>query len=279
MKKTNSQITQLVRRVLSENISGSLKFGMKDSAGSTKIRDLQKALQIKSPKTGKPISTGYFGDMTVSALLSRVPDLYKGKNDVIDDNKYLKIIEKLKTLPPPKPQPVPGGGTTANVIKSINFGSLWQNFPKNSSASQIFPIIFPTAYNKFPDSFANACATRLSLALNNVGVKPPAQFKTENPLNWGSVVYKKGIPITVRAKDTPGYLKSVFGAPSFKGENTMENINKHLKGKKGIFTITNVPGWSATGHADIFFNDRNGFTCGHGCYFGAGGIIQAWFVG
>jgi len=276
VKLSESDLEKLVSKVLIEAIGGEpIKFGMKDEGGSTKIMDLQKSLKIKSPKTGGFISTGFFGELTAAALLSKVPDLYKGKNDVIDDNKYNKILAKLKTQPEPVKD---DSDKTNNVISSINFGSLWQNFPKNSSANQVFPIIFPTAYKQFPDSFSNLCATRLSLALNNVGVRPIAQFQTEKDLNWNGVTYKKGIPITVRAKSTPAYLKNKFGEPSITFDNTMENVDKYLKGKKGIFVITGVPGWSATGHADIFFNDRNGFTCGHSCHFGEGGKIQVWYV-
>jgi hypothetical protein len=178
-----------------------------------------------------------------------------------------------------------------NIVTSINFNSLWSNFPKNSSAYEIFPIIFPKEYEKFPDSFGNACATRLSLALNKLGVKPLEQFKTQQVFEYDGVSYPKGLPITTMAKDSPEYLKNKFGPPSFDGENTQENIDKELKGKKGIFVITNIPGWSASGHADIFYDanvnsllsgisgyNTPKFNCGHSCYFGEGGKIQAWFV-
>lgn len=186
------------------------------------------------------------------------------------------------TVPLKKPQ---------NVVTSINFNNLWNNFPKNSKVSEIFPIIFPKEYEKYPESFGNACATRLSLALNKLGIKPTEQFKTQQVLEYDGVSYPKGLPITTMAKDTPEYLKNKFGQPSFKGENTQENIDKYLRGKNGIFTITNVPGWSASGHADIFFDENVNsllsnisgynsprFNCGHSCHFGEGGTIQVWFV-
>ena len=56
----------------------------------------------------------------------------------------------------------------------------------------------------------------------------------------------------------------------------MENINKFLKGKKAIFVLTGVPGWRATGHADIADLSSGQPICGHSCYFGAGGTIRAW---
>jgi hypothetical protein len=167
---------------------------------------------------------------------------------------------------------------SVNMITSISFDDLWNNFPKNSTPYDIFPIIFPNEYQKSPGSFMNACATRLSLALNKVGVKPTLQFKTQQDLKYDGITYPKGIPITTSAIKTPPYLTSNFGEPSFVGENTMENINKYLKGQKGIFTITGVPGWRASGHADIFINDNGEFKCGASCNFGSGGTIQAWFV-
>jgi len=274
----NSNISKLIKKILSEDARESvIKFGMKDKAGNTKIADLQRALKIKSARTNKFIVTGFFGDLTNDTLLQKVPDLYSGKNDVINDDKYNRIIAKLKTLPDSPNERNDRTGNT-NYISSINFNSLWKNFPKGSQAGEIFPIIFPTAYAQYPDSFANLCATRLSLALNNVGIKPTPQFKTEKDLNWGGVTYKKGQPITVRAKSTPQYLKNYFGNPSVTFENTEENAKKYLKGKKGIFVITGVPGWTATGHADIFFDNNNTFECGHSCYFGSGGKLQAWFI-
>jgi hypothetical protein len=288
---TNSQISKLIKKVLLEQVGGTvIKFGMTDKGGSTKIRDLQKALKIKSPKTGGLISTGFFGGLTNAELLSKVPDLYNGKNDVIDDIKYNQILSKLKSQPetvvPKKKKPQQSNDVISsnNVISSINYNNLLRNFPKDSLASDIFPIIFPTAYKQFPKSFGNLCATRLSLALNNMGIRPPSQFETEKDLNWKGVTYKKGLPITVRAKDTPNYLKSKFGEPSLIMNNTLENTNKYLYGKKGIFVLTNVPGWTATGHADIFssyFNGLNGeknFSCGKDCHFGEGGKMQVWFI-
>lgn len=274
----NENISKLIKRVLNEAIGGEdIKFGMTDSGGSTKIKELQKAMKLRSTKTGQYIATGHFGELTNAQLMSKVPDLYTGKNDTIDDTKYNQILSKLKTIPEPRVPPrneQPSG----NVVSSINFENLWQNFPKNSYASTIFPIIFPTEYQKYPNEFANLCATRLSLALNNLGVKPTAQLRTQNDLNWNGVVYKKNIPITLRAKDTPQYLKNRFGNPTYTFENTTENTDKFLKAKKGIFVITGVPGWTATGHADIFYSTKGGFSCGHHCYFGDGGKIQVWVV-
>jgi hypothetical protein len=195
----------------------------------------------------------------------------------------------LSEEPPKYGTPVPLK-KPQNVVTSINFNNLWNNFPKNSSAYEIFPIIFPKEYEEFPEGFGNACATRLSLALNKLGIKPLEQFKTQQVFEYDGVSYPKGLPITTMAKDTPGYLKNKIGPPSFEGENTQENIDKYLKGKKGIFTITNVPGWSASGHADIFYDENMNrvpglpgynsprFNCGHSCSFGEGGTIQAWFV-
>jgi murein DD-endopeptidase MepM/ murein hydrolase activator NlpD len=261
IKLTESDLSNLVRKVLKE--SETKKHFLSEESLEYVVRSGDSLSKIAA-KNNTTVS-----DIASANNISNINAISVGQR--------LKI-PKGKSTPSPKPSPSPTVPSDKNVITSIKFGNLWQNFPKNSQAKQIFPIIFPTPYKMFPDSFSNACATRLSLALNNLGIKPTSQFKTENELKYGGVSYPKGLPITVRAKDTPNYLKDKFGPPSFKGENTQENINKFLKGKKGIFTLTNVPGWSATGHADIFFDNKGQFSCGASCYFGAGGTIQAWFI-
>lgn len=270
---TESDLEKIIKKVIQEQ---SIKYGMKDSAGSTKIKNLQQKLDLKSA-SGKKMTTGYFGNLTASALLQKVPRLYKNKETVIDDRLYQQIMSSLPE--PPRNQERRQQGqdvTVTNTKVGLNFNALWNNFPKGAAADQIFPGIFPELYKDMPESFKNACATRLSLALNNLGVKPIAQYKTMSDWSYQGVNYKKGLPITVRAKDTPNYLNSVFGPPSFKGPNTPENVDKYIKGKNAIFVITNVPRWSATGHVDVV---NSKMQCGHACYLGeVGGILQAWYV-
>lgn len=211
-------------------------------------------------------------------------DLSNLVKKVLRESEIKKQYLSEEPLKPGTPAPLQ---RPQKVVTSINFNSLWRNFPKDSSAYEIFPIILPKEYEKYPEGFGNACATRLSLALNKLGIKPLEQFKTQQVFEYDGVSYPKGLPITTMAKDTPVYLKNKLGPPSFEGENTQENIDKYLKGKKGIFTITDVPGWSASGHADIFYDenmnrmpgyDSPRFNCGHSCSFGEGGKIQVWFV-
>jgi hypothetical protein len=160
-------------------------------------------------------------------------------------------------------------------VTGLDFSSLWNNFPKNSSAYEIFPNIIPKVFNSSPDSFQNACATRLSLALNNIGKRPYAHFITEKDWTYDGVLYPKGKPITTAAKNTPPYLTGLFGRPTYTFENTQENIQKYITGKDVVFVITNVPGWSASGHVDIHRKDGK---CGQACHFDEGGTMQAWVI-
>lgn len=277
---TVSYLDNLIKKVLKEDSTyeSGIKYGSKDVPGSSKIKNLQRALGLKSSKTGNPLITGYFGDLTSSALMSKVPEFYKGKNDIIDDRKYNQILQKLGTMTkqttPTKKQSTPK--TAKNLVTSIDFNTLWRNFPRGVKSKDVFPAIFPKLYKEKPQEFGNACATRLSLAMNNVGVRPTPEFVTQNDFVWNGVKYSKKIPITTSAKNTPRYLKAKLGNPTFVGENNQENWNKYLKGKKAIFVITGVPGWRASGHADIVDGTKNNFSCGYACYNGEGGTLQAW---
>lgn len=170
--------------------------------------------------------------------------------------------------------------TINESVTKISFDSLWNNFPKDSSAYDIFPGIMPRTYSAAPNEFGNACATRLSLAMNNVGVSPDSHFRTEKDWTYDGVLYPKNKPITASAARTPSYLRRSFGAPTYTFENTDQNVEKFLSGKDAFFVITNVPGWRASGHADIVRKERVGplFKCGQACHFGEGGTIQAWVV-
>jgi LysM repeat protein len=213
---------------------------------------------------------------TIKNILSvnNIPDINR-----IKIGQILKIPKNNSTPSlNPKPEEKEKEQNTNKIIKSISYDNLYNNFPKNSSAKDIFPVIFPKEYKERPHEFQNACATRLSLALNKVGVKPDSKFKTQQPLVYNGIKYDKGLPITASAVQTPPYLKRALGPPSFSGANKMDVLEKNLKGKKGIFVITKVPGWEASGHADIFSAESGNFKCGYSCHFGQGGIIQAWFV-
>lgn len=176
---------------------------------------------------------------------------------------------KFKTQ---KPQTDPN----RNYVKNISFDSLWANFPKKSSAEDLFPNIFPTDYKKTPSTFGNACATRLSLALNNLGIRPKREYKTEVDFTYDGVTYKKESPITTSAWATHQYLTARLGKPTYTMKNTEENVDKYLVGKQAIFVITENPNWEASGHVDIVDYTDGYKKCGYSCHLGAGGKLQAW---
>jgi hypothetical protein len=165
-----------------------------------------------------------------------------------------------------------------NVVTSMDFNALWNNFP-NADEEEIFPGIFPNQYKQSPQTFQNACATRLCLALIKMGVECGRAFRSEKDWTFKGITYPtKGKDITTGAKNSLIYLTRTFGEPTIDSiDNTPENIEKYLKGNKGIFVITNNPKWPGiSGHADIF-NEKG--KCGHWCYHGEGGKITAWVFG
>lgn len=269
-------------------IEQSIKYGMKDSGGSTKIKDLQTKLGLKNAQ-GKSLATGYFGDMTASALSSKYPDLYKGKNDIIDDQKYQKIISRIGTQTTnqnqnqnrnqTQTQTTQGGVKLTNTKITLNFGSLWKSTPGTVGADKIFAGIMPAAVKESPGSFGNACATRLSLGMLANGVKPDQQYLTEKDWEFNGTIYKKKSPITVRASSTPDYLKRNFGPPSFTGPNTQANVEKYIRGRNAVFVLTEVPQWikaKISGHVDLV---NSQLQCNNHCYWGEDypGKLQVWY--
>ena len=105
--------------------------------------------------------------------------------------------------------------------------------------------------------FRNACATRVSKALNGAGVghqipyikELGASGKLESQVSSGK--YNKWY--IFRVKVLVKYLKSKYGNPE---QLKYLNYKKLLQGRKGII-VFKVSGWSdATGHADLWDGKR-----------------------
>jgi len=102
--------------------------------------------------------------------------------------------------------------------------------------------------------FTNACAIRMSYALNKSGITIPyAKGKTssgENKEAW--YIYN--------VTNLRQFLKEKFGQPE---TFTPSEARTQLMGKKGIILFT-VKGWSdASGHATLWGGER----CADACYF------------
>ena len=168
-----------------------------------------------------------------------------------------------------------------NESVNIPFESISDNFPDFLEGPDFFSKVIPKVYEQDPNGFVNACATRMSFALNNAGYSPsPIAFNTQEEYtsNVGkggkTVTLKKGSPLVTSAAQMKTYLTTTFGQPTLTMSNQDEQkVIEALGDLKGIFVLTGVPGWRASGHAEIY---RGNNECGNSCHFGAGGTISFW---
>lgn len=164
---------------------------------------------------------------------------------------------------------------------SIPFETISDNFPDNLQGPDFFSTIIPEIYQQAPNEFVNACATRMSFALNNAGYKPtPIAFNTLSDYSGAvgkggkQLTLKKGSPLITSAVQMKTYLRSTFGKPTFEMSNDdKQKVLDALGDSKGVFVLTNVPGWRASGHAEIY---RGNGECGNLCHFGEGGTLTFW---
>jgi hypothetical protein len=162
--------------------------------------------------------------------------------------------------------------------------SAFQNaFPTNNgnymAASQVYQLVGGQLYNSHlnnPNAYSNACAIRVSRALNYSGVVVPDIFgQTEKGADNKNYF--------LNAKNLNQWMRKTFGIPigsnhitGAQGELYGVNFPSLLSGRKGIYImIANYPGLFATGHADIINNSN----CPGECWFNPkGGVhyIDIW---
>lgn len=130
---------------------------------------------------------------------------------------------------------------------------LLKNFP-NKAAKDVFTEIGgKVKLNYDIGVFKNACATRMSKALNlSLGEHKIPYFKTKNSSGEDVVQVSSGgkkLWYIFRVKALIEYLTKTYGAPKNIG---IGNYKQSLKGKKGII-VFEVSGWTdASGHADLW---------------------------
>ncbi len=137
--------------------------------------------------------------------------------------------------------------------KLPKWGELLKNYP-NMDAKTVFTNIGgKVKLNDDIGVFKNACATRISKALNfSLGVHDIPFFKTQNSDGNDVVQVSSGGKkhwYIYRVKPLVEYLSKYYGSPKVVSSGKYKQT---LKGKKGII-IFEIKGWSdATGHADLW---------------------------
>lgn len=170
-----------------------------------------------------------------------------------------------------------------NESVNIPFDTISNNFPDTLTGPDFFSKVIPKIYEQNPNAFYNACATRMSVALSNAGYSlSPIAFNTLSDYSGnvgkggGQITVKKGTPLITSAAQMDKYLKRTFGPPTLTMSNEDgQKVIESLGDKKGIFVLIGVPGWSASGHAEIY---RGNNECGTSCHFGEGGTLNFWGV-
>ena len=137
--------------------------------------------------------------------------------------------------------------------KLPSWKDLLANFPNKDAGTVFTEIGGKVKLNYDMGVFSNACATRVSKALNFSGEKYRIPFYKTKDSKGNDVVQVssggKKYWYIYRVKVLKQYLSEVYGAP-----NTMlpSGYKSALSGRKGIIMFE-VSGWSdASGHADLW---------------------------
>ncbi|WP_299285916.1 T6SS effector amidase Tae4 family protein [uncultured Mucilaginibacter sp.] len=140
-----------------------------------------------------------------------------------------------------------------------SYQDFYNNFP-NVDADAVYNLIggpILAHHQSDPVNYSNACALRVSRALNYAGKTIPAVNGTEQGAD--------GKNYFLSAKALNAYLRKAFGPPTdhftqTQGGRNGENFPNLIAGKKGIYSMI-ASGWVASGHADLF----TGTICKRGC--------------
>ncbi|MBI4945231.1 MAG: hypothetical protein HY840_02385 [Bacteroidetes bacterium] len=163
-----------------------------------------------------------------------------------------------------------GGGLDVGGILP-SWSSMSTNYPKNSEggdmpASDVYEMVGGQIYNMYlsdPSSYANACALRVSYALNKSGVSIPDASGTFTGGDGGNYF--------LSASKLNSWMTSYFGSPNL---SVRSNFESSLQGNQGIYImIPNYPGkFGASGHATLF--DGSNAIGNHNYYNATGGVYQ-----
>jgi len=201
----------------------------------------------------------------------------KDGDDIIDLNDVLNTLSyQIRSLP-----------TYTNFEN--NFPKLyWPEHPyyyQTMPAKSVYSIVggyleslyLNNGQNSGP--YKNACAVRISLALNKIGISIPTNAVTRQ----GATVNGISQNYFLQAISVNDFMIKTFGDSTYKLEgadaNDKNKIAKLLEGKYGIYVIVNNSSTTAgyTGHADLI---KNGYVIGGANTSPKGGVksIRIWIL-
>ncbi|WP_175636573.1 T6SS effector amidase Tae4 family protein [Pedobacter ghigonis] len=141
-------------------------------------------------------------------------------------------------------------------------------FPKKDGgympAAEVYSMIGGQLYTSHlanPSQYSNACAVRVSRALNYSGVVVPSISGQTEKGTDNKNYFLSAANLNAWMKKTFTTYTTFTGA---QGGKNGRNFPTLLNGKKGIYImIPNYPAYFASGHADVW----NGTNCNGECYF------------
>jgi hypothetical protein len=163
--------------------------------------------------------------------------------------------------------------------------TMYSAHPGHIYGYDFFPQIIPQQYEAtkdLPGYWANACASKVSMALHVAGYNTPGPYYTD--VVWKGV--PKGSRFTAKASSMVKVLTDFFGQPEVINlptpidPNTQYNaIPEKMKGRKGVYVISGGFGEGVSGHADVW----NGSTSKgidendpNASYFGLTATLYFW---
>ncbi|WON76236.1 type VI secretion system amidase effector protein Tae4 [Serratia sp. UGAL515B_01] len=149
-----------------------------------------------------------------------------------------------------------------------SFNSMWSSFSKvNVAVPQVGNIIGGKVKANIDSGiFQNACAIRMSYALNNAGINIPrneSKWKTSSGADNKWYIY--------RVEDMIKFLNDQFYQADVISKLSVNKSD--FSNKKGILAF-NVNWSDATGHVTLW----NGVLCSDSCYFEKAGGAQLWLL-
>jgi hypothetical protein len=157
----------------------------------------------------------------------------------------------------------------------------YSNFPKNGTAGMLSELVYQliggsilNSHNADPENYTNACALRVSRALNYSGNPIPVFYN-----NAGQQRTQKGednLNYILDASSLLAYMKKTFpnNSPIHLVNKTPTEIKTALQGKWGIYIMIpkNRATFGASGHADFWSYSG----CLSGCYFDHAKEVYFW---
>lgn len=154
------------------------------------------------------------------------------------------------------------------------FDDMWNNYPEGLDAEEAYKKAGGAVYEAYiyaqkkgSIEYRNACAIRISMALNGAEHRIPSGTQPEGKMyrlsgTGGKYAY------FLKKDDVAKFIKSRWKAPEIVVTGSGEDKKKAILGKRGLI-IFDVQGWdNARGHVTLW----NGEKCIDTCYFDAASI-------